>query len=229
MKRCLQCNQFFDDETNFCLSDGSALVSASGSFHPSSGEMPTVASSIPFIPPLSAAAPPAGNGVNMLLVAAVVGLLLLLVGGGIAGLVIYNNSSNAKKDSPNAKTESTVNASKTVENSNDDKLAAEKEKLKEQQDKLAEERQKLENERKSLEEKKKETPKPTATPKSGNAALVFNPPSNVRAAPNGTIICVIRNKETINVFGTTSAPDGIWYYTDACGRTGVIHAGQLRF
>jgi hypothetical protein len=56
-------------------------------------------------------------------------------------------------------------------------------------------------------------------------AVVFDPPSNVRTAPNGDVLCSVRERTTINLYGST----GDWYYTDVCGRMGVIHSSQLRF
>ncbi|PSB27073.1 hypothetical protein C7B82_17540 [Stenomitos frigidus ULC18] len=62
-------------------------------------------------------------------------------------------------------------------------------------------------------------------PSSNNIATVFDPPSNVRTAPNGKVLCAIRERRTIHTYGTV----GAWYYTDACGEMGVIHSGQLKF
>lgn len=56
-------------------------------------------------------------------------------------------------------------------------------------------------------------------------AIVFSPPSNVRDSPNGTIPCSINRVTPINIYGSTDD----WYYTDACGRIGVIHSSQIRF
>ena len=56
-------------------------------------------------------------------------------------------------------------------------------------------------------------------------ALVFDPPSNVRATPNGAVLCSIRSRQHINVY----ARSGQCYETDYCGGTGYIHQGQLRF
>ena len=61
-------------------------------------------------------------------------------------------------------------------------------------------------------------------PEAGRA-LVFDPPSNVRATPNGVVLCSIRSRQTINVYGRS----GQWYETDYCGGNGYIHQGQLRF
>lgn len=57
------------------------------------------------------------------------------------------------------------------------------------------------------------------------AAFVFAPPSNVRASPNGTIICSVRSATTINLYGQSNG----WYKTDACGTMGFIHHSQIRF
>ena len=68
------------------------------------------------------------------------------------------------------------------------------------------------------------------TPPSSNVsktgvAIVFDPPSNVRKSPNGEILCSVRERTTINIYGST----GAWYYTDICGKTGVIHSSQITF
>lgn len=56
-------------------------------------------------------------------------------------------------------------------------------------------------------------------------AIVFDPPSNVRRSPNGEIICSVRDRLTINIFGQTEG----WYRTDVCGEPGFIHESQIRF
>lgn len=58
-----------------------------------------------------------------------------------------------------------------------------------------------------------------------NTAFVFAPPSNVRTYPNGPILCTIRSRRTINLYGN----QGNWFYTDACGSMGMIHNSQLQF
>ena len=60
---------------------------------------------------------------------------------------------------------------------------------------------------------------------SAGAALVFDPPSNIRSSPNGAILCSVRSPVYINVYGRS----GQWYTTDFCGSPGYIHQGQLRF
>lgn len=63
-----------------------------------------------------------------------------------------------------------------------------------------------------------------STSKAG-AAIVFDPPSNVRMSPNGSILCSVKRKTTINIYGSS----GSWYNTDVCGTMGVISGDQIRF
>ena len=65
----------------------------------------------------------------------------------------------------------------------------------------------------------------TSDASSPNRAVVFAPPSNVRVAPNGNILCAVRSRTTIDTYGSI----GDWYYTDVCGQMGVIHASQIQF
>jgi hypothetical protein len=57
-------------------------------------------------------------------------------------------------------------------------------------------------------------------------ARVFSPPSNVRMGPNDSTICTLRAKTTITTYGRHADAD--WFYTDACGKLGVIHSSQIR-
>lgn len=54
--------------------------------------------------------------------------------------------------------------------------------------------------------------------------LVYDPPSNVRSTPNGSVKCVIENMQIIRVVGE---PRGTWYSTTACGG-GWIDQSQIR-
>jgi serine/threonine-protein kinase len=56
-------------------------------------------------------------------------------------------------------------------------------------------------------------------------AIVHNPPSNVRTAPNGAFLCTIDSRRTIRV----GQPSGDWYPTSECGSEGYIHRSQLQF
>jgi hypothetical protein len=57
-------------------------------------------------------------------------------------------------------------------------------------------------------------------------ARVFSPPSKVRMGPNDSTICTLRAKTTITTYGRYEGGD--WFYTDACGKLGVIHSSQIR-
>jgi hypothetical protein len=225
MKKCPQCSQVYGDDTNFCLSDGTTLVSAFGNTSPNV-EIPTVINRSPFVPPITQSS--VNNSGNSGLTYLLIGLLALIIGGGVVGTAVYFLTKSEEKGNSNAKISS--------ENSKKDELSDEKVRLKEQQDKLDEEKKKLENERKDLENKKKQTPLPTVLPSVQNpnsrTAYIIDPPSNIRATPNGTIICVARTRGAlINILGSTGVTDnnGTWYYTDYCGRQGVIHSTQIRF
>ena len=60
---------------------------------------------------------------------------------------------------------------------------------------------------------------------SSGAAIVYDPPSNIRTTPNGGILCSITSKGTIPI----QRKRGDWYETNYCGSPGYIHKGQLRF
>jgi hypothetical protein len=245
MKKCLQCDQVYGDDTNFCLSDGSTLVSVTG-VSGAHGEAPTVFSGAPaptsynnqpFIVPNSPAAQPAPAKSNTVLIALAVGFLALLVGGAVVGLAMYGIFYSGNGEPNNAATNNSNSAAKSNQNAdgqksvNNDNLAWN---LKQQQEKLDKDKQKLEDERKALEAKKKEASQTPPTPPTTSArtASIIDPPSNIRAAPNGAVLCVARTRGTIvNILGSTGVTDsnGTWYYTDYCGSRGVIHSSQFRF
>ena len=56
-------------------------------------------------------------------------------------------------------------------------------------------------------------------------AVVFAPPSNVRAFPDGPILCTLEQEGSLSTYGSTNS----WHYTNACGTFGVIHSSQIRF
>jgi serine/threonine-protein kinase len=56
-------------------------------------------------------------------------------------------------------------------------------------------------------------------------AVIYAPPSNVRATPNGQVICRITAVTRINTYSYNKG----WYRTDVCGRNGYIHESQVRF
>jgi hypothetical protein len=63
-----------------------------------------------------------------------------------------------------------------------------------------------------------------ALSQSGQTAVVFDPPSNVRSSPNGKVICSVGAVTNINIYGSTQG----WYVTDVCGSRGYIHNSQIR-
>lgn len=231
MKKCLQCDQVYGDDTNFCLSDGSTLTSVNNSFA-SQAETPTVISGAPFQPTVSYqtknAAEPKKS--RTLLIAALVGFVALVVVGAVVGAVVYGVFNSKPSNASIANVANSDNRSKqnsTAEHKEDNTA----ENLKAQQEKLEKDRKKLEDERKALEAKKKETA-PTPATSDATTAAIIDPPTNIRATPNGSIICVMRQRGTIvNILGSTGVRDnnGTWYYTDACGKQGVIHSSQIRF
>ena len=244
MKKCLQCEQVYGDDTNFCLSDGSTLVAVSGSFTSETPTvyggvpLPTVQSNTPFVPPVSYSnAAPEPKKSNTFLIALVVGFFALLIGGAVVGLVMYGLFSSDKKDPSNVANVSNSN-DKSNKTASDGKKADNEnlaQNLKQQQDKLDKDKQKLEDERKALEankeaKKKEATPQPSQPP-SSRTATVIDPPTNIRLSPNGTVLCVVKQRTSVNILGSTGVSDnnGTWYYTDACGRQGMIHSSQIRF
>ncbi|AUZ05537.2 hypothetical protein ADP71_20900 [Vitreoscilla sp. C1] len=65
--------------------------------------------------------------------------------------------------------------------------------------------------------------------KVGLMGWVHTPPTNIRSAPNGKIQCVVRREGYIRLFGSSGVQDsnGEWYYTDYCGKMGMIHTTQF--
>ena len=70
----------------------------------------------------------------------------------------------------------------------------------------------------------RQAPDSGVTSRAGTA-IVFDPPSNVRVSPNGEILCSVKEKTTISIYGSS----GSWYKTDVCGSMGFIQAQQLKF
>ena len=57
--------------------------------------------------------------------------------------------------------------------------------------------------------------------------VIFDPPSNVRDAPNGNILCTVDRVMAV-VTGGGVTNDG-WTRTSICGETGMIHTSQIRY
>ena len=71
-------------------------------------------------------------------------------------------------------------------------------------------------------------PTPASNPTSPmGAAIVFDPPSNVREAANASsnILCSVTQKTTIHIL----REEGNWYVTDVCGKPGYINRTQVKF
>ena len=62
-----------------------------------------------------------------------------------------------------------------------------------------------------------------------STSQLLSPPTNIRATPNGRILCVAKKSGSIKIYGETGVFDdnGQWYYTNYCGRMGVIHSSQF--
>lgn len=239
MKTCPQCGQNYDDEINFCLTDGTTLDWSSAPTV-ASVEMPTVIRSAPaiipveqpsfqqpFQPQIPPAQPQPARSGSGFLWAVIAFLLFLIIAGGV-GFTVY-----LMRPTTDDRGKATSNS--TPSGGSKDEISEEKEKLKADQERLDEEREKLEKDKKALEEKKKQTPTPMPTlppPTQSRTAYIIDPPTNVRATPNGRIICVIRQRNApVSIIGSTGVTDsnGTWYFTDACGTRGVIHSSQFRY
>lgn len=221
MKRCSHCYQIYDDDTLFCLADGTHLVSVMDTFSDA-----TVITSAPF-PRQFSRSVPANKGVNPLPIYLGIGLLILILAGGFGVWRMLGSSSSE-----------TAVREKDLQHREQEIANAEKEKLQNEQDSLAREKQLLEEEKKNLESTKRQQsqnpivmPQTVSPTSSAGAAIVFAPPSNIRESPNGRILCSVTRKATIKIYGSTSVNDknGVWIYTDVCGSMGVIHSTQIKY
>lgn len=237
MKKCPQCAQVYGDDLNFCLNDGATLVNEA---FQTQSETPTVLAggfSVPtqtqppvqptFQIPQQTVAEPEPRRTGVWIVAAVAILVLLVAGVGIAGFVVYRMNGAGEPvvaKSPTPSPSATATPAKTPDSNAEDELQREK-------DKLAREKEKLANEKKALEKQKKEAAENDQVEEEAFEATIIDPPTNIRLSPNGTVLCVIRQKTQITILGDTGIEDknGTWYYTDACGREGVVHSSQIRF
>jgi hypothetical protein len=69
------------------------------------------------------------------------------------------------------------------------------------------------------------SPTPSPQPIAFNqSATVIDPPSNVRAQPNGEILCSLTEQTEVQLSGQ----QGDWYRTDICGPIGFIHRSQVK-
>lgn len=48
---------------------------------------------------------------------------------------------------------------------------------------------------------------------------------SIKTSPNdASIACIVINPKTVNIYRSVNS----WYYTDICGRVGVVHPSQIR-
>lgn len=60
-------------------------------------------------------------------------------------------------------------------------------------------------------------------------AFVFDPPSNIRDKPNGSVLCVVNNKTNIQIEADELVvSDGKWLKTNYCGQIGFISETQIK-
>lgn len=200
MKRCPQCNQFFDDVNDYCLNDGTPLMFDNAS-------QPTVVWTPPTSnpPKISRGATTGGSNTSMFVMFGII-LLLAVVAVGFA-VAYFMGSRDDGKNSNHTAGNAEINVDKT--NPQSSPIAATPERP------VVPATPKIE----------------TVRPPGARGGLVHRPPSNVRFAPNGAVLCTVKSRSTINIYGDTGVYDnnGLWYYTDVCGRQGVIHSTQFQF
>ncbi len=215
MKRCPRCNREFVDEIDFCFDDGTPLLSNASTQEtvvlPTSPAMPDYAPAAAH--QTTAQKPPY----------AILGIIFVLTIAAVGFGVAYFVSSQEKEiASPNK-------ASNTTSPQDEDKkkLDEEKSRLDADNTRLAEERKRLDAERQKVEKQKQAS---GSLPPSTTAWTV-DPPTNIRATPNGAIRCVISTPSMITIINTPSIPSktGAWYRTTACGGSDVVHSNQVSF
>jgi hypothetical protein len=239
MKKCPQCAQVYGDDLNFCLNDGATLV---GDVFTTQSETPTVVAggfSVPTststantppptqiyqVPlPVSEVTPTRSKAWIFL---AVLAVIILFGGIGLAGFlyVSLNGGLTAQTATNTTPVPTATPAPTKSPESTPDELQKEREKL-------AKEKEKLEKEKKALEQQKHDELLEEALNDGPQTATIIDPPTNIRVEPNGAVICVIRSKQQIEILGSTEVADknGVWFFTDACGREGVVHSTQIRF
>lgn len=132
----------------------------------------------------------------------------------------------------NANAETSRNSSHENANSEANDLTDEKAKPEKEKQKLEADKAKLSQEKKEAETVKNATPPDVDIENwNGRDWTIPKPPSNVRTAPDGKILCTITKKDVINLRGTSNIKDknGEWLYTDYCGKIGFIHSSQVQF
>lgn len=226
MKRCPKCGLNLTDDNDYCLEDGTLLVPDSGgqsfgSFQ-SSGEVPTqvLTRPQPMNPQFVAQqASPAASKPPYLIFGVILLLAMVAVGFAVAFFV-----STTKTDVAN--TNSNVN-SRSEQEEEKRRIDEQKAQLEADNTRLAEERKRLEAEKQKVAQQRQSSgPLPPST-----SALIIDPPTNIRATPNGRIVCVISSRTIVGIINTPSIADknGVWYRTNACGGSALVHSSQVSF
>lgn len=137
-------------------------------------------------------------------------------------------SSNRTTSSANSPVSSTVNSPAESATGQTQTPDPEKEKLRKEREKLEQDKQKLKEEKAKL-EKMKNAVAPGVDDEMIGEALVYAPPSHIRDVPDGKILCTVSKEMLIKLHGSTRIRDknGVWIYTDHCGKMGVIHSSQV--
>ena len=228
MKRCPNCSQVFDDDNDYCLEDGTLLVHDSGrrpfGTFQSSGEMPTQVVNRPHATnPQLIDQPVSVRGGSKTPQILILGVILLLAMTAVGFAVAFFVSST-KTEVANAN--SNVN-SQSQQDEEKRKIDEQKAQLEAENIRLAEERKRLESEKQKVAQQRQSSgPLPPST-----SAMIIDPPTNIRATPNGKIICVIPTRTVVGIVNTPSIADknGVWYRTTACGGAAFGHSRQGSF
>ncbi|MFN0277893.1 MAG: hypothetical protein ACKVRN_04745 [Pyrinomonadaceae bacterium] len=205
MKKCPNCNQLFSDENAFCLNDGTPLMMLAST--QDTVVLPKSSSGQQFQNRAEVAGKP-GQSILIYLMFGVI-LLLSIVAVGF-GVAFFMSSRGDNPKDTTAQTNQAANPPGSNPPSNQSGPA-----------------------RPSPTDAVvigSPPPVKTVRPPGARSGLVIKPPSNVRFTPNGEIQCTVRSRSTINIYGDTGVYDnnGLWYYTDVCGRQGVIHSSQFK-
>jgi hypothetical protein len=228
MKQCPRCGLVLTDDNDFCLEDGTRLVMDSGNQvfggFQMSDEVPTqvVNRMSPTNPQLIGQPVPVRGGSNTSQFL-IFGVILLLAMASVGFGVAYFFSAK-KNEASNVNTN--VN-SRSQQDEEKRKVDEQKTQLEADNSRLTEERKRLEAERQKVAQQIQSSgPLPPST-----SALIFDPPTNIRATPNGKVVCVISSRTVVGIVNTPSIADknGVWYRTTACGGLAFVHSSQVSF
>lgn len=227
MKRCPKCGLVLTDDNDFCLEDGMRLVADSQSQVfgglQLSGEMPTQVVARPQTtnPQIIGQSTPIGTGSRAseyLLFGIILLFAVAAVGFGVAFF--------SQRQTEVANANSNVN-SQSQQEEEKRKIDEQKAQLEAENIRLAEERKRLESEKQKVAQQRQNSgPLPPST-----SALIVDPPTNIRATPNGKVVCVISSRTWIGIVNSPSIADknGVWYRTSACGGIALVHSSQISF